>query len=630
MKAATDSVGLRTCDQEPIHIPGSIQPHGFLLGVNPATGRITHASENAGNFLGHPASSLLGTAFSDVFGIGILRRLGELVARPEATSRVLPVARHLYGPSFANPLDLVTHLSDGTAIVEGEEAALEPHEPDSPASLQPTLVRIEACQSTAELCQVVVEEMKRLSGFDRALLYRFDDDWNGSVIAEAGNNALPSYLGLRFPAADIPSQARELYRRNRLRLILTHTYTPQRVLHADEASPAPLDLSLSTLRSVSPVHLQYMRNMGTVCSLSASLLRNGKLWGLLSCHHTEPRRLPFTTRATLEQLAHVFSLTLASLEEAESYRHRARLQTRLPLILADMARNLDCLHSPGPAWEEAIKLAGAAGVAYLTHDSCVRQGNTPGEQEVRAIGQWLETQPEHDLISTHCLEKKLASATQLRTVASGLLAASVSPSKGSYVLWFRPEAAETVTWGGNPRKGTEFQPDSLSPRTSFNAWTELLRGQSEPWRVAEIETAKAFRNGLVSIVLRQAEELAAASERLSVANQELAAFSYTVSHDLRAPFRHIRAYAEILKEEKGATLDADGITLINRILDSAEHAGLLVENLLAFSQTGKLAVRSQPLPMTKLVNDMCARAIPSSTPQVVEWQISPCPTPSEI
>lgn len=306
-------IDLTACEREPIHIPGSIQPHGVLFAMSRADKTITHASANAAAFFGIDPASALGKTFREALPVVAAQLDGDVAEpTPVGTARYVRtiVLKTVTGETA---FDAVLSGSDDHVILELE--AVPEDTISSIDALYPALRRfveeLHGAFTIDRLSQLAAEDIRRMTGFDRVLIYRFDEQWNGTVIAEDRNEALPSYLDLRFPASDIPAQARELYRRNRLRIIPDANYTPVPIQSHD---PAPLDLSDSVLRSVSPVHLEYMRNMGTPASMSISILRDGALWGLISCHNSKPKRVSLPVRNACDFLTQIFSFQLEARE----------------------------------------------------------------------------------------------------------------------------------------------------------------------------------------------------------------------------------------------------------------------------------------------------------------------------
>jgi two-component system, chemotaxis family, sensor kinase Cph1 len=350
---------------------------------------------------------------------------------------------------------------------------------------------------------------------------------------------------------------------------------------------------------------------------------------LVSCHNRDPRRVSLQARNACDFLTQVFALQLTAHirgAQAEQRLALSAIQVRLLGFMAEEDSFVDgLLNHP----DDVLALVNASGAAVVTADRCLLLGATPGEGEVRAVYDWLSARADHDeFFATESLAEVLPSARGFAGRASGLLAISISKRYASYVLWFRPEVVRTVNWGGNPVKAAqparEGGPGRLHPRTSFEIWKETLKGRSLPWSVAEVETAKELRASVLGIVLRRAEELAAMSEELQRTNKELEAFSYSVSHDLRAPFRHIVGYSNLLKSREGANLSDKGRHYVETIIEAAFSAGTLVDNLLSFSQMGRHALHKVSGDMNALVEEVRRKILRDVPPgREVRWNVAP-------
>lgn len=491
---------LTNCDREPIHTPGSIQPHGFLLVLDPADGwRVVGASTNARDHFWREATSLIGTEVSALLGTEVVDRLEVARAQPDFPKRALLVGAHAVESAPGRPFTLVAHASGSLVILEGERAAVIP--PEIEQNLQAFLGRLGIAESIDEIQRLAVHEIRRVTGFDRCLLYQFDADWNGTVVAEDRNSQLPAYLNQRFPASDIPRQARDLYLRNRVRLIPTNTYTPVPVLLKNGArAVGTLDLSLSVLRSVSPIHLEYMRNMGTGSSMSVAVMRGGELWGLLSCHSREPRHIPFVVRTECDLIAQMLSLQLAARERTRELTYRMELSGVLSRVLAGMARGKDPFAAAHG--EDLLRLGAAAGVALVDGDRVLRHGRTPAEEEVRELAAWFAGQ---DKPMAYWDSLVAVRPDQSRPEAAGLLAIMLRAEPPAAILWFRPELIEVVEWGGEPRKAIEKAGEghALHPRKSFEVWRETVRDRAKPWEPEVISTARELREAVRAIILQE-------------------------------------------------------------------------------------------------------------------------------
>ncbi|QJW98263.1 ATP-binding protein [Frigoriglobus tundricola] len=619
-------VDLTACDREPIHIPSCIQPHGALAALAESDLTVLQVSDNSADIFGAPPADLLGRAITDVVRELPADPLRELLAKiPPRGEPVLLRALRTGG----RLLNVLGHRADGAIVLEFEPTS----DPDpSPRALHPTvaqfITKVQGVPSVDELARLMSAEVRRVTGFDRALVYRFDPNGTGVVVGEDGNGRLPSYRDHRFPASDIPKQARELYRTNRLRLIPDAAYRPAALVPVhNPLTGRPLDLSHSSLRSVSPVHVEYMRNMRTAASMSVSVLKGGDLWGLVVCHHHAPRSVPFEVRTVCDLLAQVFALQVAAREHVADYERRVELKSALNRLLAHMAAADDYVRGLLDHPDDLLSFVGATGAAVVGNGRCDRVGAAPSEAQVRRLTDWLFGERKRDVFHTNALASEFPEAAAYPAVASGLLGISVSKLNPTMVLWFRPEVIETIRWGGDPRRPTDLGgvPGRLHPRKSFETWSQTVRNQAVPWLPSETEAAAELRNAVLGIVLRRAEEMAALNVELQRSNKELEAFSYSVSHDLRAPLRHIVGYAEMLKESAAAKLAPGEQKYVDTIIESSVYAGQLVDALLSFSRMGRAALDRGRVEMGALVSEVRRGVTTEFAGRRVRWTVAALP-----
>lgn len=488
-----DAPDLTACDREPIHIPGSVQPHGLLLIADAASGRIIAGagaieSRLAQDWLGRPIEALIGVE-RPAAGVTLVQGIGETF---EAT----------------------TNCIDDHVVVE-----LEPASPATATGAH-LLRQLDGIAATFEraadlhaLCERAAAAFRELTGFDRVMIYRFLDDGAGRVIAEDRDPALHSFLNHHFPAADIPRQARALYVRNRVRVIPDVHYTPAPLRPADGAFGA-IDLSDVALRSVSPIHLQYLRNMGVAASASISIVKDGLLWGLVACHHQGPRTIDLAARTACAALAGGLARQIRAKEEAETYRERVRLRAAEDSILARFAGDTPLFDLLGGIGEELRRMLGADGFAAVRGREVSSTGIVPPAGELRDLARAIAPKATAEPFATHMLGARVPAATAYAETASGLLATAIGDEASTLLMWFRAEEPETVNWAGNPHKAVAHDPDAiLTPRTSFEAWREELRGRSRRWTLGEIEAAARLRRALFD--LRQAARLRDLNRELS-------------------------------------------------------------------------------------------------------------------
>jgi len=617
---------LAACDREPIRIPGSVQQHGFLVALSGGD-TVVQVSDNLAAFTGIAADAALGQPLDKLLGAGAAQAVLAELARTPARGPAYLGAIDIGAPGH---VDVVAHASEGLTVLEFERA---PRTATADFRLLHTMIgnffsRLTDDDTIGTLGRHAIEEIKALTGFGRVLACRFDEVGNGHVFAELCDPGYERYLGHRFPAADIPCQAREFYLANRICLVPDARYRPARLVpEANPLTGRPTDLTHAVLRSVSPVHLQYMRSMGTLSSLSMSLVVQGRLWGLISCHHAQPRHVSFEKRAACEQLAQILALRIAAREEREEYTHRLELRRNLVAILGQLSRDPDIEASMQAVTPDLLRFGNATGAALVSRGRVATFGEAPADEQVLALVDWLAEQ-QGDSYHTDALGSVYPPASGWDGLAAGVLAVSLSRVNRHYLLWFRREVVQQVDWAGNahPMAMQEGQDGTLAPRTGFHTWHEEVRGRSLPWRASDIDIALEFRSALLDIVLERAEAMAALADDLTRANKELEAFSYSVSHDLRAPLRHIVGYADLLLEldDAGDTNGRRGRFLRN-IKDSARFAGKLVDDLLSFSRMGRASMHPSSVDMNALFRACIDKLSMEIGERSIEWRIDDLP-----
>ncbi|MHC2021346.1 HWE histidine kinase domain-containing protein [Methylobacterium sp. CM6247] len=491
---------LTSCDREPIHNLGAVQPFGFLLVVS-TDWIVVRASENVEEWLGQPAEALLGRPIVEVFEAEAVHHIrGKLQSLRGAgqVERIFGLNLLEDGPRF----DVALHISDERIVIEAEPSVVGGADA---VDLVRTLVgRLQQTSGFDDLCKEAARQMRALTGFERVMVYRFDRDGAGEVIAEAARAGLEPYLGLRYPASDIPKQARALYERNWLRLIADVDAKPSAIVPQLNPEGQPLDLTMSVLRSVSPIHLEYLHNMGVAASLSVSILRGGKLWGLFACHHCVPNHLSFERRSGIELFGQMFSWIMESREREVdiAYEARARdVHNRLMSLLAPDRTGFEGLKG---LLNELRGIVQCDGIGMSVEGQVTLKGVTPTQEEMVGVVRYLNQIASSRPFSTNEFGKLHAPAWDFADRVAGLLVIPISRTPRDYLIFFRREVARTVTWAGNPHKAVTAGPHGsrLNPRTSFAAWSETVRGQSTPWTDADLRIAESLRVTLLEMLLR--------------------------------------------------------------------------------------------------------------------------------
>lgn len=539
--SAISDAALADCASEPIRTPGAIQPHGVLIAFDSRTREVQHASANVSELIGKSLDDVLGRAPAAWLSPGDAFQLERALELDDPLDSDAPIRLAINGASLDGRLSRLGDLS--MLELELSVGSLATSEP----LLARALRRLQGAVGLQTLHEVTVREVRLLTGCDRVVIYAFGAQGHGQVLAEARADDMAPFLGLNFPASDIPAQARELYRLNWLRMIPDVDYEPVRIATLLSANPAvPLDLTFSSLRSVSPIHREYMRHMGAGSSMSISLLRDGELWGLISCVHRTPRLIPAEIRTACLSIGRLLSLQISALESKRESELAAANERLLAPLVKEMQR------SPGAVFESLsgssqhlLQLTGASGVAVVIGPVVSLFGICPSESQVADLSVWTaEKASASGHFATSILPLQHPPAQEFASIASGLLAITLPKPELSMVLWFRPELIETVTWAGNPYKAPEPAPEPdmhrLSPRHSFDAWTTLSRHHAAAWGQHRVQAARDLRRAVIELDL--ADQVV--RERHAVASRdELVA---VVSHDLRSPLSVVALQASML------------------------------------------------------------------------------------
>jgi two-component system, chemotaxis family, sensor kinase Cph1 len=484
---------LSECDREMIHIPGAIQPHGVMLVAESTSHIVRYIAGDAEKMLGVAAAA--NRPLADFVGHENAQRAAQLTKTATKRAFVGTIEK-----SDHTGIDITSHLSGEYLILELEPKTIPER---SSAELLGTVEVISAAFDSAPtvkaLCDVAAVEFRKLTGYDRVMVYQFLNDGAGMVLAEDRRPDLHSFMNHHFPASDIPQQARALYVRNLLRVIPDVNYNAA-VMQPEWQANAPLDMSDSILRSVSPIHLQYLRNMGVAASASISIVKGGVLWGLVACHNETPRVIPYDLRAACRTLAGNLARQIGTREETDTYRERLRLRGSEDETIALLSRHGALEEEIEHHLDELSRLLSGDGFAVVHGNTISLAGTCPSEEDVRKLASWLIGKSAEKIFATNQLAESYPAAKIFEDVAAGVLALLLSVDERWLLIWFRAEAIQIVNWAGNPHKAVDLQPgEILSPRTSFEAWQETVRGRARRWTLAEMEAAARIRHDLIEV-----------------------------------------------------------------------------------------------------------------------------------
>lgn len=589
---------LDTCANEPIRIPGAIQPHGALLTLLESDWTVQQVSGNAREMLGVTPDVEPGDALARWLGEAQANSVLDALRNADLDS-IDPLPMQFGGQAF----DGLLHRHAGLLFLELEPVPDQAAAHVLGARLTRTLRRLQAAKSLEELYAISVTEIRELTGYDRVMIYRFEEEGHGQVIAESAAPEMDAYMGLFFPATDIPQQARELYRLNWLRIIPDAAYVPSPLLPALRPDTGePLDMGHAVLRSVSPIHCQYMLNMGVRSSMSISLLKEDRLWGLISCGNREPLQVPHTLRSACQTIGQVLSLQISLLEDQHTQRQRLAKHHMLDRLSRAMSEAPDDVYNGllenAPA---LLTLVDASGVAVIVDSQVHLTGQCPTVEQVMALQEWLMTRPQ-PVFQTSSLGALYPAAQAFQHVASGLLAFSLPKPLVNGVLWFRAEVKDSVHWSGNPEKSSRVVNDRLQPRESFAAWRQQVNGTARTWNAGEVYAASDLRRSALEAdlsrqVLREQDAVRARDELVAV-----------VSHDLRSPLTVIVMQCGMMQRVIAADASPSSKRL-NSAIDTLQRASgrmtRLLEDLLDTSkiEAGRYSIDVQPLDVSQFFED---------------------------
>lgn len=589
------------CDREPIHLAGAVQPWSALLAVDPRSGVVVAASANATGVFGREARP--GLALRGILEPATAQSvLAASDAAPDHDGVVWS------GETRGDPvLDVAVHRSGGLLIVEAEPVA--GRDDRALAAVARRLARataaLRAAATIEELGRTAVAALRAMTGFERVVLYRFDTEGHGEVVAE---DMVPdwdqSFAGLHFPAGDIPRQARALYTRTVVRHVADGDHIPVPV-HALEGT-APVDLSLARGRSLSPIHLEYHRNMGVNGAMSLSVLTHEGLWGLLICHHRAPHFVDVSSRAAAATLAETVAALVRTVGLAAAERDRRRDQTVLNDLMVGMAGHDDLLCALVDGRPNIKDLFGATGVAVCIDGRTALVGATPPTTFVTALVEWLSDrwQPGGRFV-TDTLSATMPEAVEHRETASGLLALDLGD--GAWVLWMKAEEPRVICWAGAPEKIAGKAGVPL-PRASFERWVEERRGYAAPWDPWAPEVALSLRHAVRDVLLRHLREVRALSAQLEESNRVKARFMANMSHELRTPLNAILGFADLMRSGAVGPLSPRHAEYLDDIHGAGVHLLAMVNDVLDMSRidAGRLEIRIEPVAVGEAIGDAMA------------------------
>jgi chemotaxis family two-component system sensor kinase Cph1 len=621
-------VDLTNCDREPIHIPGKIQAHGFLVAVNSHSYVISYISNNIEQYADVVARDMLGKHITQ------LEHFLELSSDSTQLTPLLNLAKNSKPADIINPLS-ITVKGKGYNLIIGQsnnELIMEFETTDSDLNLDiqksigRSVAEILGGKNLNSLLQNAAIEVKKIINYDRVMIYKFNEDGHGEVVAEEKNNDLEPFLGLHYPASDIPKQARELYKVNLTRIIADVNSQSSPIITYQE-DETPLDLTHSVLRAVSPIHIQYLKNMGVGSSFSISLIAHGELWGLIACHNYSPRFIDYKARDASKLIGQIMSSALEYRQDEEDSETLVALNEATATIAGYIKKDIDITFALTNNKVTIKDVTTATGVALIFDNEINTLGATPADEQILEIVDWLKENMIDGIYYTHRFPEIFPAAKKYSGVASGILACMLSKEMGEMIIWFKPEIIKSIAWAGNPDKPVEEDANGLmqlSPRKSFESWNQIVQNTSEKWKNDELAAVLKTREDIIYAINRKANEIRLLNEKLKVAYDELDTFSYTISHDLRTPLSSIKNYSELLLTTN-KSLDDSAQKMIARIIKGTDKMHMLIKEILHYSRVGRAEIDLAPVNMEVLLNEVKRELTAAMVVENMEFTIGETP-----
>lgn len=576
-------VNLTNCEQEPIHIPGSIQPHGFLIAID-RDFIIRYTSGNIDNYSSLLVEDILQKPIEILIGADQLAEFRHYISNLQ-NKVTTPHIINIENTQF----QCVIHKSSDFLICEFEPVS--EHVPRVSTVYDQAInfaKYMGQAMTLRQLCDSVAAEIRALTGYDRVMVYRFDKEYNGEIFAESKVDEQEPFLGLHYPHTDIPAQARQLYIKNLLRLIVDINYTPVPIFTKENATNENLDLSHSTLRSVSPIHVEYLKNMGVGATLTISLIHEGKLWGMIACHHYSAKYIDHYTRIAAQLQGHFLTSQIQVREMAEEYKVAANinksLETLLNLTFSPERSSLQQLVQQ----PQILEICNAGGVAVILSDVVYKAGKTPEDDSILKIASWAKKKASKGFYSTSRLPEQLSQAQAWCETASGILYYQLGVVHDETIIWFRAESLEEINWSGDPEKAIVKDANGLSPRKSFEKYQQIVKCRSHEWTKTEQTAASTFSYSLqkyITLILLTEEEARQRelTKQLKESNLELENISWISTHDLKEPLRKIQLFSSrLLDLEKN--MSADVSTTLQKMNASANKMQKLIADITNYSR----------------------------------------------
>ncbi|RYE33048.1 MAG: GAF domain-containing protein, partial [Sphingobacteriaceae bacterium] len=524
----------------------------------------------------------------------------NLLKHGKNTDTISPYVISIHQQNF----NLILATSGKNLLLE-----FEPADSDLNFDVQRTIGKsvsgILAGKNLQSLLNNAAAEVQKVICYDRVMIYKFDEEGHGRVVSEVKKEELEPFLDLYYPASDIPKQARELYKINLTRIV-ADVNVPDSAIITFQNEEAPLDLSHSALRAVSPIHIQYLKNMGVASSFSISLMAKGELWGLVACHNYTPRFINYKARDAAKLIGQILSSALEYRQEEEDTETLHMLEAAAAELSKQIKSEENIADALTGKATTILQLTQASGAVLVFNHTVSRVGVTPDDEQIKEIIAWLKANQQDTIYYTNHFPQVFLPAKKYSNIASGILACIISKEMDEWMIWFKPEKIESITWAGKPEKLVEQQENGLmqlSPRKSFDAWTEIVKNTSEKWGIKEVSLVVKIREELMDTINRKANEIRLLNDRLRLAYDELDTFTYTISHDLRTPLSAVKSYSELLLATN-KSLDDGAKKILDRVVAGADKMNFLIKEILHYARVGRSDIEPARIDMQALLEEL--------------------------
>ncbi|MDR6462912.1 ATP-binding protein [Chryseobacterium sediminis] len=570
------------CHEEPIHIPGSIQSFGYLIGIDAESHTITFFSRN----------------ISDIFDIGSSQELfgRKLTDFPESFQSIIDSEIYTSLDKFTRRKnetyfdkvfigDTEYHFSvfrsELYIFMEFEEVLINPNK-----RISNKYDNFYIIDNEKELWNHLLETLSKVVNYDRMMVYKFMIDGSGKVIAEKKNENMESFLGLHYPESDIPKQARDLYLKKRKR-IFSNVYAD--TVPILSKSSENIDLTFSASRGMSPVHGQYLKNSGVASSFSVSIIIDDHLWGLVTCQNVEPKHIDLEDRVQAGIFTALAANAYSSFKSKSELNYRLELNEKVSQLKTEFLKHNNLFDSLIECKTEIRNLPEADGLAIVSDENIITDGKTPNPESIRRIVQWAQENTNEKIYVSRNFLKEYGDKLDLSEDAAGIVIYFIERDKNEMLIWFRKEFDEHINWAGNPEKKVEVfsqngeEKQMISPRTSFRIFTENIKGNSKRWNSRNVSAVQAVRDLILETSHKNYNAIKRLNDELKKVNDELDSFSYTISHDLGTPLTVMKLNAQMLL----GNLTDDSVkskTKINTIIEEIDNMAEMMHDVLQLSR----------------------------------------------